>query len=1660
MRTMVVDTPADVEKEVIITSTAVVHNDVQDAEDLPLPPPPTTPAAPVLLLTDSMFFKQRNGRGLSPSSTSSPVTTTTSCCTRLGRSCPALFTEVVTDPSSSTIKDSVSSFPEKIGRRKLAAAGRGTSRSCCYLPGGVDISPTTTTNQHSKNVMPGSRLSSNYADNTTDIMIRLNGCALLDECQSDAAAHTTTTTKDRDEIPGKKKLPRYRSLSMSMFEVDSLPTMSNSSSGSSCASMDMMATSAAMTMGTRSNGDGDCSDWKAGGSLNALSSSSLMKSVSTPEIASAETPSPHPEGQDLIDLESDCDYASTNASATAAADSGSSKNIPGGTPPTHVMIRELIRNYELAKYQGHILLGLAEGREDAVTSSSSGHRISLSEALHDLPVTSKTLSTTGRGDPHFPNGTASLPRLSTSSSLLIRKKSDKKTTKLIRRSSNIFSLGKSKKSKDEVKRCQLTHSFVSVSFSNAAPCQICGKPLAHKAASQCQNCFLACHDHSGCFDQIEACPCAPALSGSAGRKCLPGITAATGITPHHQRSVSSGSSGIVAPSHSAAAAGEPSSSAPCVPFAGTVSSAAAAATSVVVPSVVIDTTKLDKVMMDVHGYAAMNVRQQDVTALGLFPLENSPAPSVKRLSVPSSFESQTAGLGSAHSESSLSPGKPSSTDSHADYDSPAEDNSSADNPPDGRDLLSHARLLDFDPSLKLATLEPENWQAGQEKEYLATLTQNELKRQGNIYELIKTEKEHCTKLLIIGQIYIIKGMREKLGWTDDQIHQVFPCLEEISQLHVAFLQRLRKRQDQDPVVATIGDVLIEQFSGDRGDMMKRTYAGFCGLQKVTLKKTKEKLEQDRSFKEFHKEQIDLLKCRSGTFDIPSCYAFITYRMTKYELLVKEILKHTEESNPDYAVVIRAHECIKEFLSHVNRSMAIAERRERLAEIYKQMELVTTAVVDGETWKKHNLLDRVLLYEGTILSKDAKKPLRVLLLNDAIVFLQDSKNSQKLSFAQFVDKKPPVIYLDKVYCMRVKPETSGAKEATLMIIKWQKGDKSPSLNYEITCTDPKEREKWQVEIENAKMVLMMHSQDGMNDPLEEDFVIDEAHLLKIRETISACEEKDADISRLCQEKSGLIERMIDYAGIPRSRMHLPPLLTVSEENPGTEQMQATIKAALLEVEKLASLPCAFSPTNQAASDDGTLISQASSGTGNDLILPPPPADASPGHKRHGTFNGFDGSKEAEALRNASRSTSMKDQNRSRRPPLAAGSLKANSHLSKSDKSGSSLGVSSLISSSRDSCGDYSSSSAISSSPGSSPRASTYLADEQASVLPSALQLQWYLNQLSDAVARQSTAFESLNAKFAESQHRVAALEASKKVDKHSETLETLRRLQESFSKEKSQYFADRDAETQELKRQRQELDRDAAKLKTDTMDIERQRNAMFIQCDKLREAGLEVKLSTAAPYVQIFQCQPTLPVSAPQPLPPPPHYEDRKPPVNPYHQHLVAPLPLGGSYVDGRALPPLPSVPSQTDHRARPLLASSQSLNPIRIPVAPPMPAVIPAANNQLLRPTVNETHREKSHSPFSISNWRGSMESLVQKTGASAKDKMRSLYDGQDKTDSTLPRPHLRAASEAKLGIGISNLMHLSEKTSVVAGGKEQTPPAISPASSKKKSSDKKRTFL
>lgn len=55
------------------------------------------------------------------------------------------------------------------------------------------------------------------------------------------------------------------------------------------------------------------------------------------------------------------------------------------------------------------------------------------------------------------------------------------------------------------------------------------------------------------------------------------------------------------------------------------------------------------------------------------------------------------------------------------------------------------------------------------------------------------------------------------------LERMFPRLEDLTELHLGLLSRLRQRQREAPVVSSIADILLEQFSDQHAVKLKSAY---------------------------------------------------------------------------------------------------------------------------------------------------------------------------------------------------------------------------------------------------------------------------------------------------------------------------------------------------------------------------------------------------------------------------------------------------------------------------------------------------------------------------------------------------------------------------------------------------------------------------------------------------------------------------------------------------------------------------------------------------------------------------------------------------------------------------------------------------------------------
>lgn len=151
----------------------------------------------------------------------------------------------------------------------------------------------------------------------------------------------------------------------------------------------------------------------------------------------------------------------------------------------------------------------------------------------------------------------------------------------------------------------------------------------------------------------------------------------------------------------------------------------------------------------------------------------------------------------------------------------------------------------------------DSWSLAVDSSFLQQHKKEVMKQQDVIYELIQTELHHVRTLKIMTRLFRT-GLLEELQLEPGVVQGLFPCVDELSDIHTRFLGQLleRRRQALSPgstrnfVISRLGDLLISQFSGPSAEQMRKTYAEFCSRHTKALKLYKELYARDKRFQQF------------------------------------------------------------------------------------------------------------------------------------------------------------------------------------------------------------------------------------------------------------------------------------------------------------------------------------------------------------------------------------------------------------------------------------------------------------------------------------------------------------------------------------------------------------------------------------------------------------------------------------------------------------------------------------------------------------------------------------------------------------------------------------------------------------------------------------------
>lgn len=438
---------------------------------------------------------------------------------------------------------------------------------------------------------------------------------------------------------------------------------------------------------------------------------------------------------------------------------------------------------------------------------------------------------------------------------------------------------------------------------------------------------------------------------------------------------------------------------------------------------------------------------------------------------------------------------------------------------EGTDMNEGQLMGDFEMESK--QLEAESWSRVVDSKFLKQQKKDVVKRQEVIYELMQTELHHIRTLKIMSDVYS-RGMMTELLFEQQTVEKLFPCLDELISIHSQFFQRILERKKESLVdkseknflIKRMGDVLVNQFSGENAERLKKTYGKFCGQHNQSVNYFKDLHTKDKRFQAFVKKKMSSAVVRR--LGIPECILLVTQRITKYPVLFQRILQCTKDNEVEQEDLAQSLSLVKDVIGAVDSKVASYEKKVRLNEIYTKTDSKSIMrMKSGQMFAKEDLKRKKLVRDGGVFLKSAAgrlKEVQAVLLTDILVFLQEK--DQKYVFAS-LDQKSTVISLKKLIVREVAHEEKG-----LFLISM--GMKDPEM-VEVHASSKEERNSWIQIIQDAINTLNRDEDEGIPSENEEEKRILDT---KARELKEQLQQKDQQILLLLEEKEMIFRDMTE------------------------------------------------------------------------------------------------------------------------------------------------------------------------------------------------------------------------------------------------------------------------------------------------------------------------------------------------------------------------------------------------------------------------------------------------------------------------------------------------------------------------------------------------------
>ncbi|KAJ8662806.1 hypothetical protein O0I10_000982 [Lichtheimia ornata] len=284
------------------------------------------------------------------------------------------------------------------------------------------------------------------------------------------------------------------------------------------------------------------------------------------------------------------------------------------------------------------------------------------------------------------------------------------------------------------------------------------------------------------------------------------------------------------------------------------------------------------------------------------------------------------------------------------------------------------------------------WASTMDPSELAVISPEERKRQEAIFELVSTEKSYLRDLQLIANVFYTESMKYLAR---DEQDVVFSNIDDLLLTNTALLSDMEARQNEG---ANVADNL-------------KCYSTYCRNQSFASRLLQDKRKQDQWFNVFLKTAQSRPECRG--LDLSHFLLEPMQRITRYPLLLQNILNATPRRHSDYGLLRSALIKTESILQHVN------EETRRYENIQKMDEL--SRILDMGGHAKLKVHGREFVMEGVLYKAKSGRKLHGYLFNDTLILTEPLRELSPEGYLHRLYKEP--LNLDRINIRQLPQQMS-------------------------------------------------------------------------------------------------------------------------------------------------------------------------------------------------------------------------------------------------------------------------------------------------------------------------------------------------------------------------------------------------------------------------------------------------------------------------------------------------------------------------------------------------------------------------------------------------------------------------------------------------------------